>query len=247
MVSALDPASSAPDGDSIVFMAWDIDAEAPRKPITLEYLHEVQRTGEKDGPETIQKVADHAKAVAREIRGPFGYDAKSALGHNVADHLVELEDEGVEVIEVRWNSEEEKDKALDLVGALMDGGNIESPFHRKLRMQLLTYIRRDRHIAQDYVMTMAVAAHVAWPYLPDFITDPETEKAYEKAMEQSSVYDAGATFGLEGFEAYGPSMYGGPDPAFMETTPRATVIHLEAADKVIARGFKVQRGIAREH
>ena len=210
MLAFLDPASSATDGDSIVFEAWDIDAEPPHKPIVVEFLYEVQRTGAKDGPETIQKVGAFAKALAREIRGPFGYDAKSALGHNVADHIVELEDEGVEVVEVRWNSEEEKDRALDKVGALLDGGYIEQPFHRKRRSQLISYVRKDRHIAQDFVMVMAVGAEVAWPYLPDFITDPDTEKKYKKAIEHTTVYDA-ISFG----EGYNDPQPVGPDPAWM--------------------------------
>jgi hypothetical protein len=189
VVGALDPASSATDGDAIVYEVWDLDA--PSGSIEVVYIYEVLRTGEPDGPETIGKVAEHACAVAREIRGPFGIDGKSALGHAVQDEMVRI-DPDVELVVVRWDTREEKDEDLDKVKSLIEGRHLSSPFHHRMKIQLLGYVREDRKIAQDYVMVMAVAAHVAWPFLPDYITTAAERAETAKNNEESTPYDGGA-------------------------------------------------------
>lgn len=210
MVGALDPASSAESGDAIAFIAWDL--EAPFGGIECVYIYEVRRTGAPDGPETIQKVAEHFVRVGREIQGPMGLDRKSALGHAVKDQIVRLAQEEVELVEVAWDTREEKDADLDKVKALIEGGRLKMPFHRKSKVQFTIYTREDRKIAQDFVMVQAVAAHVAWPFLPDFITTPEERATAERAGANPSEYDGGEmwTGDLEGI-GVGPSAYGGPD------------------------------------
>jgi hypothetical protein len=223
MVAALDPASSAVDGDSIVFEAWDIDG--PNKPCEVVYLYEVERTGEKDGPETIQKVAEHFKALAREIRGPVGYDRKSALGHALKDHLVDLEEEGVEIVEVAWDTREAKIEDIDLVKALIEGAHLISPFHPKLNAQFRIYTQlNDKKIAQDFVMVTVVVARVAWPYLPDFVTDPAELAKVEQAQEEATPYDMGDNWGPHadfGFSGTMPDGYGTPsrDGLEMDSSP----------------------------
>jgi len=192
MIGLLDPASSAPEGDEIVYQAWDLDAEWGG--IDVVYQYSVQRTGAVDGPETIGKIAEHACAVAREIHGPFGVDRKSALGHNVKDEMVRV-DPDIELVEVAWNTREEKDEDLDKLKALIEGQHIRSPFHHRMKIQLLTYIREDRKIAQDYVMVMAVGAHVAWPYLPDWITTIAEREETARAQKEVTPYDGSDQWG----------------------------------------------------
>lgn len=192
MIAALDPASSAPEGDEIVYQAWDLEPEWGG--IEIVYQYTVQRTGAVDGPETIGKVAAHACALAREIKGAIGIDRKSALGHNVKDEMVRI-DSDIELVEVHWDSREDKDEDLDKVKALIEGLHIRSPFHNKMKIQLLTYTRDDRKIAQDYVMVMAVAAHVAWPYLPDWMTTVAERAEIVKSQKETTVYDGGDQWG----------------------------------------------------
>jgi hypothetical protein len=247
MIGALDPASSAVDGDSIVFTAWDLDG--PKVACEVVYLYEVERTGEKDGPETIQKVADHMEDLSEEINGPVGYDRKSALGHALKDLLVDV---GGEIMEIHWDSREAKVEDLDLLKHLIDRGQWACPFQPKMNSQLKIYTSiNDKKIAQDFVMVQVVAARVAWPYLPDFVTDPETLKEIARAQREATQYDGGTEWGPHadfGFSEM-PDGLGAASGSRVEEAPTRVRTPLRAPSPAAVRDrsdpMAPQRGIAR--
>jgi hypothetical protein len=104
-------------------------------------------------------------------------------------------DPDVELVEVHWDTREEKDEDLDKLKALIEGQHIHSPFHHKLKIQLLTYVRLDNKIAQDYVMVMAVGAHVAWPYLPDWMTTVAEREETARSQREATIFDGGTDWG----------------------------------------------------
>jgi hypothetical protein len=199
MIGALDPASSSDVADDIVFTVWDLEPywdgrlyNDPETPICV-YIKQAEPGTEEC---LIQNVAKHLAAIAEEIEGPCGYDLNSALGHNVQDLLIDFEGE---FIGIDKHTREDKLKAVDFLSGLVDQGWWRSYFHARTKAQMLAWQPNDKRIRQDHLMVQVVAAEVAKPDLPDFITNPEQAREIDDAQKKATGYEG---FGTEA--AWGP-------------------------------------------
>jgi hypothetical protein len=174
MVGALDPASSAPGADDTVFKVWDVDA--PGTTLRPRRIVETVLTITCEPGTKIQEVARIMASISREVKGPVGYDRKSALGHNIEDLVVDLDPDG-EYVPVAFNTHDEKLRAVDFFRALVEGELWSSAFHHSTRLQMLNYVINDRHLMTDHLMCEVIAAQVSMPYLPIFqMPDGSLEK-----------------------------------------------------------------------
>lgn len=169
MVSFIDPASSAEGGDGIVYMVADLEPPGfdGAEIVYAERIEEGSAIGD---------VVAHASAVASQVGDDeVGYDRKGAFGHAFEDETYEVQGNFVGVQNDTW---EIKTKRLDFLGVLADKRALRSPECTVFRAQMTHYKRKDKQIAQDYVMCAAGLAEMAKPYLPDrvFEQEPDTDK-----------------------------------------------------------------------
>jgi len=189
LIGGVDPASSAKGADWTVFKVWDLDPPVGVAETVYTYTMD-------PGPR-IQEVAAHFALVGREIQGPVAADRKSGIGHALEDVVVELAPD-VEYVGVGFDTREEKNRDVDFLKALVDGGHWRSHFHHQTKTQMMNWQIEDRQMVQDHLMCEVICAKVAQPYLT-FYQRPdgtiEDHRAPESGSEESrwSGYDAPGT------------------------------------------------------
>jgi hypothetical protein len=194
LVSWVDPASSAAGADSIVAVSWDLQPPSwPRRWAECIYIEELP-PGTK-----VQRVAAHVAILSMVTHGVAGFDANSALGHNIIDELADFPDahevldgpEGTKHVEkslrdrlrtidlmpepdvapIEHNSKKEKDADIDYLSGLLDLEKLAIHHHLMTKGQMTNYIRKDTGIRQDFVMAQVGAGVLAKGEMPDMFEE----------------------------------------------------------------------------